>query len=354
MAIAARKFIICCVAAVFAVGLAEFGLRALGRRPFTVFSERTVFWSYHSQLGWHHRPNQHGVFETGSVQANVSSNSRGLRDREYPYARVPGHRRVLVIGDSFAWGYGVDQNHVFSEVLEAALERAEVINAGVSGYSTDQELLWLRTEGVKYRPDLVILQMAGNDEEMNRRKVAYLVYPKPMFSLTEGDELRLHNVPVPQASVLRRLAFQGSSRSAFVNLLVGRSSQLVRTLRAPNSRDAVPTAVREPFALTIALVSEARKVATAIGARFMIVTTDMFWPHESDRLYARFCETLRRQHGELLDIESDAGFNAETMRLPGDGHWNQAGHAFVAERILALIERRGLLNPEPLDLSSPG
>ena len=68
--------------------------------------------------------------------------------------------------------------------------------------------------------------------------------------------------------------------------------------------------------------------------------------------FEKLREALRRQQGDLLDIESDPAFDEARMRLPGDGHWNEAGHAFVAARVLEFIESRELLEPESLDHST--
>ena len=66
-------------------------------------------------------------------------------------------KRVLVLGDSFTWGFGVEQEQIFTEVIENSRKDVEVINAGVSGYSPDQELIWLREQGMHFQPDLVLL-----------------------------------------------------------------------------------------------------------------------------------------------------------------------------------------------------
>ena len=94
---------------------------------------------YDSQLGWRNIP---GWSATTNGQP-LTINSKGLRDREYAYERAADVGRILVLGDSYAWGYGVADDEVFTEVLEAKLaadeRRWEVINTGVSGWGTDQE-----------------------------------------------------------------------------------------------------------------------------------------------------------------------------------------------------------------------
>ena len=71
----------------------------------------------------------------------------------------------------------------------------EVINAGTGGYSTDQELLWFTTEGIKYRPDLTVLLVCYNDVLFNAVDRYWRGY-KPLFRI-DGDTLKLTNVPVP-------------------------------------------------------------------------------------------------------------------------------------------------------------
>jgi hypothetical protein len=62
-----------------------------------------------------------------------------------------------LLGDSFAMGDGVERGELFADVLENLLPKTEVVNLGVSGYGTDQELLTYLRRGRQYRPDVVLL-----------------------------------------------------------------------------------------------------------------------------------------------------------------------------------------------------
>jgi len=100
------------------------------------------------------------------------TNSKGLRNaREFAYAKPAGTLRVLSLGDSHTQGYEVRQDATFSAVLERYLLRhglkAEVLNAGVSGFSTAEALAYLENEGYKYQPDVVVLGFYANDFEDN-------------------------------------------------------------------------------------------------------------------------------------------------------------------------------------------
>ncbi len=328
----------------------EMAMRWQGHHPLTMTPGSRHSWTYHTTLGWAHRPGYAGTFGKDAGRVNVRVNSKGLRDREIAFSRTEGRGRILVVGDSFAWGLGVKADQIFTERMEAQLGDVDVINAGVSGYSTDQELLWLENDGMKYQPDLVLLVLSGNDDALNRRSVAYFVYPKPFFDLTPGGDLVLRNVPVPRASGVRRLAYFASRRSGFINFAVGRvsvgrSAITRRADKRPSGGVPGEPAAGSSYALTTALIERMRDSATAGGARFLIVATGMFWSGGSPGTFEDLLAELTSRHFEILNIEADGAFRPQTMRLPGDGHWNAAGHEFVAKQILHVIERRKLLRP---------
>jgi len=341
-------------ALVFAGALSELGLRVLGYETLYVNPERAIFWKYHPLLGWHHDPGQHGIFESAEFRIAVSINEKGLRDRDYPYERTPGKKRILVLGDSFVWGFGVEQDQTFTEQLEGLLPNVEVINAGVSGYSTDQELLWFKSEGVKYDPDLVILVVSGIDDSLNHLELVYVVYYKPRFTFGENGHLELQNVPVPQASASERSLYTVRRHSSLVNFLIQNLRPAIlqalhdqgsfEAKELETSRESDPS---EQFTLTLALIDEIGRVAEAEDAQLMIVTNSIFWwPHQPGATYEELVRALRDDYPYVIDIEASTGYSGEQMTIPHDGHWNQKGHTFVAEQLLKFIEENRLLEPE--------
>jgi hypothetical protein len=335
------------ISTVVALLLSEIIVLLMGWRPMYVSPERDRFWRYDSLLGWGHQPGQEGIFETPQFRTSLRINQKGLRDREYSYERENGTGRILVLGDSFAWGYGVEESERFSELLETSLG-VEVINAGVSGYSTDQELLWFRDEGVKYDADLVILVFTGNDIGDNYRELVNTIYYKPRFALEEG-QLILKGYPVPRANSQAKLIYFLSQRSALAYFLVQRYFDLLSVYRNFKvDADKVDISIsntdsaREPFELTIAQLDEMRSIAKSKEAEFMIVATDGWWNSPSGETYTDFIDTLEAGEFLVLDVESMAGFDPEAMHIPNDGHWSRAGHEFVAKEIENLIEKNQL------------
>jgi lysophospholipase L1-like esterase len=104
------------------------------------------------------------------IAADPERNSLGFRDDEHPLTAAPGVFRILVLGDSLTKGLGVPQRErIVTSVMQRRLDdvgrRAEVINFGVEGYNTQQEVEMLRLKGLAFRPDLVVLAYCLNDRD---------------------------------------------------------------------------------------------------------------------------------------------------------------------------------------------
>jgi hypothetical protein len=121
------------------------------------------------QLSFAHMPNR-SAFLMG---VPVSINSDGLRDREYSHAKPPNVYRIMMLGDSTTFGWGVRQEDTAAKFLERKLnahlpsgyDKVEVIDAGVGNYDTVQEVRYYETLGRAFHPDLVVLVYFINDPE---------------------------------------------------------------------------------------------------------------------------------------------------------------------------------------------
>ena len=99
-----------------------------------------------------------------SFDVRIRCNARGLRDVDlHPYEKPAGRGRVAVLGDSFMWGFGVENEEMFTEALEAELPDTEAISFAANGYSTIQSLLRFEHEAVRYAPDWTVLFFCWND-----------------------------------------------------------------------------------------------------------------------------------------------------------------------------------------------
>lgn len=100
-------------------------------------------------------------------------NSLGMNDYEYS-EKTSDDYRILALGDSFVWGaYGTGLDEHFLKILESRLNQNskntnfQILKAGVPGYGTDQELLYLKSEGIKLKPEMIMLYFYTNDFDDN-------------------------------------------------------------------------------------------------------------------------------------------------------------------------------------------
>jgi len=123
-------------------------------------------------IGWTLAPGFAGRFRGPDFDVAVEANADGLRDPATA-SKAPGTIRLLGLGDSFAFGWGVENEQSLFKVLERRLRGpegrpVEVVNAGIPGFGTFEELALLRSIGLRYQPDLVMVAFyEGNDYQNN-------------------------------------------------------------------------------------------------------------------------------------------------------------------------------------------
>jgi lysophospholipase L1-like esterase len=97
---------------------------------------------------------------------SYATNNDGLReDHDYALEKAPGVRRVILLGDSFVFGWGLHLEHTMGRQTASLLDgtKWEVLNLGVPAYNTANEVSFLEERGLKYHPDVVVLMYHPND-----------------------------------------------------------------------------------------------------------------------------------------------------------------------------------------------
>jgi lysophospholipase L1-like esterase len=118
--------------------------------------------------------------------ALIRTNSFGMRDDE-PHPKGADVRRIVVLGDSFTFGFGVSGDETYPNVLERLLnegsdeDRFEVLNFGVGGYSTRDEVLTLRHKGMAWDPELVVIGYTLNDPEIDPIQPLHRYFQTPSW-----------------------------------------------------------------------------------------------------------------------------------------------------------------------------
>ncbi len=329
-------------------------------------------------------------------RALVRINAAGRRDPDRPLEKPDGTLRVAILGDSFAEAVQVPVEDAFPSVLERSLagcealggRRVEVLNFGVSGYGTAQELLTLRARAHAYRPDLVLLAFfPGNDVVENDRALDHDPM-RPYFRLERGtlvlDEgfregtAYRWGVSVPGRAwswllAHSRLAQTGVKAWDLTRLRLRGEAVAGGPFDEPGVDERVYRPPDEPswiraWAVTEALVAQTARAARAAGAEFLLATLSTGAQVHPDRSFraefarAHGIEDLRYPERRLLALAEREGFPAVRLAgemaslaelsgvwlhgfansLPGVGHWNREGHR-LAGQLLANTLCRGWL-----------
>lgn len=238
---AALRVTLVLVSTIAVAAMSEMVVRVVAPVHLGIWTDREM-WAHDEILGWRMRPSieVQQIFGRGR-KVPVRLNSQGSREPEEQPVPEPWSVRIMVLGDSFAFGFGVRVEDRLTEVMERRNDAVNCVNFGVSGYSTDQELLLFRRFGRSAAADIVVLLYVANDQPANVSRLGH-GYPKPVFVL-EDDQLILSNVPVPHAKIRLRLKWELMRRSALFNLIRERT-EVVQGWFAPQP----PPAVRRPVA----------------------------------------------------------------------------------------------------------
>lgn len=193
--------------------LLEIALRVLG-------IERVSFYTYDDELGWAPRPLAEGR-QTEEGDAYVRIDAAGFRDHDHALAAPPRTFRIAALGDSYTDAIQVELESTWWHALEADLapcpalggRAVEVLDFGVRGYGTAQELLTYRRASRAYHPDLtLLLYTPENDLVENTPELSAKGYLAPFF-VYEGDALVLR--PPTNGATLLGIPYTFLARTMF-------------------------------------------------------------------------------------------------------------------------------------------
>ncbi|MEO1023384.1 MAG: hypothetical protein AAFW89_12645 [Bacteroidota bacterium] len=149
---------------------------------------------YDVELGWKGVPDVTGQY-AGTRTITFLTNELGFRDRTLPDNSKPN---LLFVGDSFTWGFDVEQEERFTNLLAEELQGWNVVNSGVNGYGTDQTFLSLKRNMDQLNPKaVVLLYFSENDRVDNSTNTRHGGYYKPYMMLRDST-LITEGIPVPK------------------------------------------------------------------------------------------------------------------------------------------------------------
>src|SRR6266436_5976742 len=337
-------------------------------------------------------------------ESDVRINSDGLRDREHTKAKPADSVRIALLGDSFSEAMHVPMEQTFWSLLERRLQecnvfpgkRVEVINFGVSGYGTAQELMTLRQKVWDYSPDIVILAFTTFNDIYDDSRALSKTEEVPYFVYRNGElvydaSFRDSSAYQWHASKLSKLGRWFDDHLRLVQLVhyaqtVGklrltewrgrRTAPVAPTQTGTSEKRAAPTAEEigmenmtylephddswnEAWRVTEGLIRQMSDEDRQRGARFMVVTLsnaiqvypdpvvrENFMKHigTSTVFYPnlRLKDFGQRQQIDFLDLAEPMQAYADQNHvflhgfgsdLGGNAHWNQSGHRLAADLI---------------------
>lgn len=391
-----KKLLLLMFGLLFGLGMSEIFLRVIGY-------SYPLFYTTDYYRGFALQPDVEGHYQREG-ESYVRINSAGLRDREHAKAKPADTVRIAVLGDSFAEAMHVPMEQTFWSLLERKLQECdafpgknvEVINFGVSGYGTAQELMTLRQKVWDYSPDLVVLAFTTYNDIYDDSRALSRTEEVPYFVYRNGElvydasfrdsrtyrqrdsrlnrfgrwlhnELRIvqlvHYVQFVAKLRLtdwrnrRRLAAQNQTKPADgANPTVRNAEDIgIDNMIYIEPRDEN---WQEAWRVTEGLIKQMRDDVAQKKARFLVVTlSNAIQVYPDPAVRQRFlqhvgAETIfypnlrlkalaEREQIDFLDLAQPMQVYADQNKVflhgfgndIGNGHWNATGHRVAAELI---------------------
>jgi lysophospholipase L1-like esterase len=296
-----------------------------------------------NELGHRSRPNFDGWLVAPEFRNRIQTDSDGFRGRNHLPPGKNGKLRIMALGDSFTFGYGVEEDEVFENRTAALLQNTlsipvEVLNLGVVGYGTVQEFLLFR----KYaylQPDIVVLGFFARDafaEEGGNDLVDNYLF---VHRSTEGRTGQMENY----LSFTRRARAFLKGHSNLYRLTELYFGGYLRRRYSPETEN--PELKREAWAITADYLS---RFDAELQSRNIVCFL----------VWIPFPSTIVRQNHSVADRIAALGLHnivlldpLEAMKSNPmdyyyslDSHWNAKGHDLIANLLANRIIGTGMLD----------
>lgn len=303
----------------------------------------------------------------GPHAMGVAINAQGLRDVDRPVEKPAGTRRVLVLGDSFTFG-AVPFEQGFPRQLAGLLPGVDVVNAGVPGWTTWQQAAWLRRDGLRYGPDVVVVALfVGNDIEENAAPRRLRVVDGELVE-EDGRSERSWLRNTMNSSHLYRLLKQAPGevwgkvtgdppRRRWYHKIERRRLALCESPPPPaleegwantRARLAEIVALARPAPVVVLVIPDEFQVSRAlldeVCARHGLDAAAFDLDRPQRRLEAA-CRELGVARVDPLEPMRRRTAAGETLYLPLDSHWNAAGNRLAAEALAGVACIASLARP---------
>ena len=337
---------------IFSLGIAELGLRILDHplsRPLVNFNR----WYEPSELYGHQLvKNFEGL---GPLQVPVRINSFGFRDIEHPKHKDHHTVRILGLGDSFTFGWGVSLDKTYLKQLEGTLHQAtghtvETINTGVPGWGLNQYYICLKEFGIQFDPDIVVVGYWPDDltgppvdklgsvpnarwegESQIQMRGGPLRHSRLFNFFTYlADQIKYKN----RAKRIPHLHDEGARRAEWAknpDFLIADSGQAITAERAKILKEHL---------------SRINNLVATHGASLIILFipdySQLFHPEfqHINRVMRATVQELGISFFDMTPIYEATERSHSNYFWPLDGHTNEVGHRAIAEALVPVLCER--------------
>ncbi len=298
-----------------------------------------AFFKKDHRLFWKLKPNQ-VIKSDFMVEGEYRINSYGFRDKEFPFKKKPGVYRIVCLGNSNVFGWKQPEEFAYPPQLQKLFDRdqkefrVEVINAGITGYSSYQGKIFLEEEILRLKPDLVTVNYGWND----------------LLPARFGVEDKRQEFPPEWALAIQNSLSNLRLYAALKSLWVGRFAQKEQTQKG------VKRVAMDDFGNNL---KEIESLCRQNGIEVLILTLPVasikaHWgpgktsvPHLLNQAYNNAIRQLAvAENYRALDI---AALFYDRADLYDDAHndyihYNARGHQLVARVIFDYITAAGFLS----------
>lgn len=306
--------------------------------------------TYDVEMGWKNAPNINVVVKD---QGSIRTNSQGMRnDGDFSMQPTAGRPRLMIVGDSYSFGFGVSNEETYSYQLAKMMPNWDVMNLAVSATGTDQHYLMYERHGEKFQPNIVLLGFYVLD--YNRNTYSFRDYAKPLFVPQTNGNLQLTHVPVPKPEDLIEQYRSGQKTiggwhySYFLATIKQLLSDRVKRDRSPESLGRrTLTGIMEKYAERVK-----DNGATPVWVVFPIVDILEKDVSKYQEISDFSKEEAKRLGMRVLDLEPiyrdyvTKNPTAKSLWRPVEigGHLSADGNLVSAKAIYAFLQEQGLLN----------
>lgn len=272
------------------------------------------------KLGWAHLPNSDLMrLNHDGEPWHIKTDELGIRGpSSWP---ADANRRMLILGDSFGFGEGVDLDERFDALIGRQVPGLATVNLSVMGYGTDQEFIRASKWADQLREGDTLLILTYSNDFYNIASSHHSGRSKPWFESKDG-KLVLHEPDIGLMEILRDRSYLASLVARVLSTQVEaghprlkRAGELYKQILARGVQEFMDRGV------DVVLVYFGGDVCTWLRVCEL--------PFDFDQVFASACKLVT----SCLALDPVMSKYEKSEIFLSDGHWNEGGHRVAAEQI---------------------